>query len=175
MLRITMRSVIIRGRATSCCFLVTRKRDEAGLCMSRTGQGCCITIIKKPRNLAEKVSDDPVAGGRLHVCKDNCAAGKRPGVTEHCLRGRPVKPRRAEQQSTRFNSLNRSLGSIFRPYGWLLQVRRLLLRWLLLEGWGLGVWWRRLLWPVLLPVGGWGFRGGRGFGMHGGGGHGGRR
>jgi hypothetical protein len=30
--RITMRSVIIRGRTTSCCFLVTRKRDAAGLC-----------------------------------------------------------------------------------------------------------------------------------------------
>jgi type IV secretory pathway VirB10-like protein len=52
----------------------------------------------------------------LHLCKDNYAAGKRPGITEHCLRGRPVKPRKAGQQSTRFNSLNRSLGSIFWPY-----------------------------------------------------------
>jgi hypothetical protein len=50
---------------------------------------------------------------RLHLCKDNYAAGKRPGVTEHCLRGRPAKPRRAGQQSTRFNSFNRSLGSMF--------------------------------------------------------------
>ena len=32
MLRITIRSVIIRGRTTSYCFLVTQKRDEAGLC-----------------------------------------------------------------------------------------------------------------------------------------------
>jgi hypothetical protein len=29
--------------------------------------------------------------------------GTHTGVAEHCLRGRPVKPRRAEQQSTRFN------------------------------------------------------------------------
>ena len=48
--------------------------------------------------------------------RTNYVARKRLGVTEHCLRGRPVKPRRAGQQSTRFNSLNRSLGSIFRPY-----------------------------------------------------------
>ena len=27
-----------------------------------------------------KVLDDPVAGGRLHGCKDNYAAGKRPGA-----------------------------------------------------------------------------------------------
>ena len=55
MLRITMRSVIIRGRTTSCCFLVTRKRDEAGLCNAAKGwAGCCIIIIKKRRNLAEK-------------------------------------------------------------------------------------------------------------------------
>jgi hypothetical protein len=55
MLRITMRSVIIRGRTTSCCFLVTRKRDEASLCNVAKGlAGCCIIIIKKPRNLAEK-------------------------------------------------------------------------------------------------------------------------
>jgi hypothetical protein len=27
-----MRSVIIRGKTTSCCLLVTRNRDEAGLC-----------------------------------------------------------------------------------------------------------------------------------------------
>jgi Integrase core domain len=45
---------------------------------------------------------------QLHLCKANYAAGKRPGVTE--LRGRPVKPRRPGQQSTRFNSFNRSLG-----------------------------------------------------------------
>jgi hypothetical protein len=39
----------------SCCFLVTRKRDEAGLCNVAKGwAGCCIIIIKKPRNLAEK-------------------------------------------------------------------------------------------------------------------------
>jgi hypothetical protein len=55
MLRITMRSVIIRGRTTSCCFLVIRKRDEAGLCnVAKAWAGCCIIIIKKPRNLAEK-------------------------------------------------------------------------------------------------------------------------
>jgi hypothetical protein len=36
-------------------------------------------------------------GGRLHLCKDHYAGGKRPDVTEHCLRGRPVKPRRAGQ------------------------------------------------------------------------------
>jgi hypothetical protein len=55
MLRITMRSVIISGRTTSCCFLVTRKRDGAGLCNVTKGwAGCCIIIIKKPRNLAEK-------------------------------------------------------------------------------------------------------------------------
>ena len=61
MLRITMRSVIIRGRTTSCCFLVTRKRDEAGLCKVAKGwAGFCIIIIKKPRNLVQ-VSDDPVA------------------------------------------------------------------------------------------------------------------
>jgi hypothetical protein len=50
--RITMRSVIIRGRTTSCCFLVTRKRDEAGLCNVAKGwAGCC--YHKKLRNLAE--------------------------------------------------------------------------------------------------------------------------
>jgi hypothetical protein len=55
MLRITMRSVIIRERTTSCCFLVTRKRDEAGLRNVAKGwAGCCIIIIEKPRNLAEK-------------------------------------------------------------------------------------------------------------------------
>jgi hypothetical protein len=36
-------------------FLVTRKRDEAGLCNVAKGwAGCCIIIIKKPSNLAEK-------------------------------------------------------------------------------------------------------------------------
>jgi hypothetical protein len=55
MLRITMRSVIIRGRRTSCCFLVIRKRDEAGLCNVAKGwAGFCIIIIKRQRNLAEK-------------------------------------------------------------------------------------------------------------------------
>jgi hypothetical protein len=55
MLRITMRSVIIRGRTTSCCFLVIRKRDEVGLCNVAKGwAGCCVIIIKKPRSLAEK-------------------------------------------------------------------------------------------------------------------------
>jgi hypothetical protein len=55
MLRITMRSVIIKGRTTSCCFLVTRKRDEAVRCNVAKGwAGCCVIIIKKPRNLAEK-------------------------------------------------------------------------------------------------------------------------
>jgi hypothetical protein len=49
----------------------------------------------------------------LHLCKANSAAGKRPGVTEHCLRGRPGKPRRLGNKSTRFNILNRSFGSIF--------------------------------------------------------------
>jgi Integrase core domain len=35
--------------------LVTRKRDEAGLCNVAKGwAGCCVIIIKKPRNLAEK-------------------------------------------------------------------------------------------------------------------------
>jgi hypothetical protein len=34
---------------------VTRKRDEAGLCNVAKGwAGCCVIIIKKPRNLAEK-------------------------------------------------------------------------------------------------------------------------
>jgi hypothetical protein len=79
-------SVIIRGRTTSCCFLVTRKRDEAGLYNVAKGwAGCCIIIIKKPRNLAEN--------SRMTLwlevdCTNNDAAGKRPGVTEHCLRGR---------------------------------------------------------------------------------------
>jgi hypothetical protein len=55
MLRITMRSVIIRAMTTSCCFLVPRKRDEAGLCNVAKGwAGFCIIIIKKPRNLAGK-------------------------------------------------------------------------------------------------------------------------
>ena len=44
-----------QGRTTSCCFLVTRKPDEAGLCNVAKGwAGFCIIIIKKPRNLAEK-------------------------------------------------------------------------------------------------------------------------
>ena len=56
MLRITMRSVIIRGRTTSCCFLVTRKCDEAGLCNVAKGwAGYCVIIIKKPRNLAKNL------------------------------------------------------------------------------------------------------------------------
>jgi hypothetical protein len=42
-------------KTTSCCFLVTRKRDDAGLCSVAKGwAGCCIIITKKPRNLAEK-------------------------------------------------------------------------------------------------------------------------
>jgi hypothetical protein len=54
-MRSTMRSVIIRGRATSCCFVVTRKRDEASLCNVAKGwAGLCVIIVKKPRNLAEK-------------------------------------------------------------------------------------------------------------------------
>jgi hypothetical protein len=65
-------------------------------CRERLG-GLFVIIIKKP--------GDPVTGGRLGMCKDNYAAGKCPGVTEHCLRGRPVKPRRVEQQSRRFNFL----------------------------------------------------------------------
>jgi hypothetical protein len=52
----SMRGVIINGRTTSCCFLVTRKRDEAGLCNVAKGwAGCCVIIIKKPRNLAESL------------------------------------------------------------------------------------------------------------------------
>jgi hypothetical protein len=44
-----------RGKTTSCCFLVIRKRDEAGLCNVAKGwAGCCIIITKRPRNLAEK-------------------------------------------------------------------------------------------------------------------------
>jgi hypothetical protein len=44
-----------QGRTMSCCFLVTRKRDEAGLCNVAKGwAGFCIIIIKKPRSLAEK-------------------------------------------------------------------------------------------------------------------------
>jgi hypothetical protein len=85
LLRIIMRSVIIRGRTTSCCFLVTRKRDEAALCNVAKGlAGCCIIIIKKPRNQAEK--------SRMMLWLEvgcNCA------------------------RTTRFNCLNRSLGSIF--------------------------------------------------------------
>jgi hypothetical protein len=46
------------------------------------------------------------------VERQRCA-GKRPGATEHCLHGRPVKPRTTGQQSTRFNSLNRILGRYF--------------------------------------------------------------
>jgi hypothetical protein len=89
-------------------------KDNVGLCnVAKDSAGCCIIIVKKPRNLAEKY---PVAGGRLHLWKDSYAAGKRTGVTEHCLRGRLVEPRRAGQQSTRFNSLNQSLGSIFWTY-----------------------------------------------------------
>jgi hypothetical protein len=70
MLHIAMRSVIIRGRITFCCFLVTRKRDEAGLCSVAEGwAGCCIIIIKKPRNLAESLggwrSIAPVQGQQL--------------------------------------------------------------------------------------------------------------
>jgi hypothetical protein len=66
--------------------------------MSRkAGRAVCITIIKKPRNLAEK-------SWMILRLEVNCSCArtamplaKRPGVTEHCLRGRPVKPRRAEQ------------------------------------------------------------------------------
>jgi hypothetical protein len=109
-----MRSVIIRGRPTSCCFLVTRKRDEAGLCNVAKGwAGCCIIIIKKPRNLAEQSRIILWLEVDCTCARNDYAAGKRPGVTEHCLRGRPAKPRKAGQQSTRFNSLNRSLGPIF--------------------------------------------------------------
>jgi hypothetical protein len=56
MLRITIRSVIIRGTTTSSCFLVTRKRDEAGLCNVAKGWASFyIIIIKKPRNLLESL------------------------------------------------------------------------------------------------------------------------
>jgi hypothetical protein len=80
MLRITTGNVIIRGRTTFCCFLVTRKRDEAGLCNVAKGwAGFCIIIIKKPRNLA-KVSDEgkidavtdrlPSLGAHFATCRE---------------------------------------------------------------------------------------------------------
>jgi hypothetical protein len=54
---------------------VTRKRDEAGLCNVAKGwAGYCIIIIKKPRNLAKN--------SRMILW---LAAGRRPGVTEHCF------------------------------------------------------------------------------------------
>jgi hypothetical protein len=73
----------------SCCFLARRKRDEAGLCNVAKGwAGCCIIIIKKPRNLAEKSRMIPVAGGRLHLCKDMLLANARVSANIACAVGR---------------------------------------------------------------------------------------
>ena len=55
MLRITTPSAIIRGGTTSCCFLVTRKRIEAGLCnVASDWVGFCAITIRKPGELAGK-------------------------------------------------------------------------------------------------------------------------
>jgi hypothetical protein len=90
MLRITMRSVIIRGRTTSCCFLVTRKRDEAGLCNAAKGwAGCCIIIIKKPRNLAGKSRMILWLKVDCTCARPTMLLANAPGATEHCLRVDP--------------------------------------------------------------------------------------
>jgi hypothetical protein len=95
---------LIRGRTTSCCFLVTRRRDEAGLCNVAKGwAGYCIIIIKKPRNLAEKSrtcnwrSIAPVQG--------QLRCWQTPRCHRTLLARRAVEPRRDGQQSTRFNFL----------------------------------------------------------------------
>jgi hypothetical protein len=59
---------------------VTRKPDEAGLCNVAEGRtGCCIIIIKKPPNLAEKSWMIPRVEVDCTQCKDNYTPGKRPG------------------------------------------------------------------------------------------------
>jgi hypothetical protein len=65
--------------------------------------GRCIIIIKKPRSLAEKSWMILWLKVDCTCARANYAAGKRPSVTEHCLRGRPVMPRRSGQQSTHLN------------------------------------------------------------------------
>jgi hypothetical protein len=58
---------------------VTRKRDEAGLCNVAKGwAGCCVIIIKKPRNLAEK--SRMILWLEVDACVQGQLAGKRPGV-----------------------------------------------------------------------------------------------
>jgi hypothetical protein len=70
---------------------------------------------KAGRAVALLSSRSRVTGGRSRMilwlevdctwCKNNYAAGKRPGVTEHCLRGRPDKATKGWAISTRFNFL----------------------------------------------------------------------
>jgi hypothetical protein len=48
----------------------------------------------------------PAVGLSIAPVQGQRCAGKHPGATEHCLRGRPVKPRRAGQQSTRIGALD---------------------------------------------------------------------
>jgi hypothetical protein len=103
-----------QGRTTSCCFLVTRKCDEADLCNVAKGWArCCIITTKKPRNLTEQSRmilwlEVDCTCARTAMLMANAQVS-----SNIALRGRPVKPRRAGQQSTRFNSLNRTLASIF--------------------------------------------------------------
>jgi hypothetical protein len=68
-----------QGKDNVLLFPRDTQTRRAGLCNVAKGwAGCCIIIIKKPRNLAEKLW--MICGWNL--CKNNCAAGKRPGVTD---------------------------------------------------------------------------------------------
>ena len=113
MLRITMLSAIIRARTMFCCFLVMSKYVEVGLCNVVKGwAGSCAIIIEKLRKRAYKSQMIPV--GLMVDC--TCAMTAVLLSANIALRGRQVTRRRAGQQSTPFNSANRSLGSIFWPY-----------------------------------------------------------
>ena len=113
MLRIIMLSAIIRARTTFCCFLVMSKYVEVGLCNVVKGwAGSCVIIIEKLRKRAYKSQMIPV--GLMVDC--TCAIIAVLLSANIALRGRQVTRRRAGQQSTPFNSANRSLGSIFWPF-----------------------------------------------------------
>ena len=86
------------------------KYVKVGLCNVVKGwAGSCVIIIEKLRKRAYKSQMIPV--GLMVDC--TCAMTAVLLSANIALRGRQVTRRRAGQQSTPFNSANRSLGSIF--------------------------------------------------------------
>ena len=90
-----MQSVIIKGSPTSFCFLVTRKRIEAGLCnVASDWVDYCAIAIRKLRELADKCQLIRVMLAvtlRLHHDNYDCRQTHKLAILAFCLRDRSVK------------------------------------------------------------------------------------